>query len=312
MLHDDFYQDAVRLSKSMQEGIDEISLLAAMAPRGSGIDLGIQDARSIVEDVCEVCAEVTKSQPIPFYIDGIEFGPELLTTAIEFWKQDFLKLPFENVLLMFRHCSVTGRVIGTREVLEHHRMNDLVVHVRDLGDNAWDITLWCLDKEVVQSYGEDADLFLGGSSVGFLPTIRMIYHRKNKGVMKVILGGEPYKTQDTASFYYHLTLQAVMALGMPHFEKKESGPIPEKLNAARVKRGKPALRPYVTLSFNRKILDHLGGDGKGGWKVKPHWRRGHIRTLADGRRIPIPMCLVNFEGGELPEKKPYRLIGDKS
>jgi hypothetical protein len=41
------------------------------------------------------------------------------------------------------------------------------------------------------------------------------------------------------------------------------------------------------------------GNGKGGWTVKPHWRRGHWRLQPCGpgrserRRIAIPSALVN-------------------
>ncbi|WCK69348.1 hypothetical protein [Agrobacterium tumefaciens] len=45
--------------------------------------------------------------------------------------------------------------------------------------------------------------------------------------------------------------------------------------------------------------------GEGSYSVPAHWRRGHTRTLQDGRVIPIAPTWVNVEPGVLPPAPSY-------
>jgi hypothetical protein len=84
------------------------------------------------------------------------------------------------------------------------------------------------------------------------------------------------------------------ALGTPKAWRR-TDPAPDKLNRARRLRGKPEIRSQIIIDLTpEKNLVRPPGS-KGGWSVKPHWRRGHVRTLADGRRVPIPPACVNMD-----------------
>jgi hypothetical protein len=94
---------------------------------------------------------------------------------------------------------------------------------------------------------------------------------------------------------------------------------PEKLNKARLKRGKPPLETQFLVRMNDEVqlfLDRAqrqrSQDDPGGRSVITHMRRGHIRrwptTGDDGaatvRLIPIPPCVINPDGGN-PIVKDY-------
>ena len=82
---------------------------------------------------------------------------------------------------------------------------------------------------------------------------------------------------------------------------------PDKLNRRRHLRRRPAIRSQIVIDL-RTEKNFTGAEWPvgGGWTVKPHWRRGHLRTLSDGRRVPIPPCWVNMEEG-IPVKPEYVL-----
>lgn len=81
---------------------------------------------------------------------------------------------------------------------------------------------------------------------------------------------------------------------------------PTKLNAKRVKNGKPPLDSYHVLVLPGGAAgDHQGGSAiRNGPRV--HWRRGHLRRLGDGRVIWVRHALVgNRELGAV--QKEYRV-----
>lgn len=72
-------------------------------------------------------------------------------------------------------------------------------------------------------------------------------------------------------------------------------PAPARLNAARVKRGKPPLRDYHTLVIKLNEVKHIGGGNPCGQHASPrrHIRRGHIRHLEKGP-IWVNAAIVNL------------------
>jgi hypothetical protein len=93
------------------------------------------------------------------------------------------------------------------------------------------------------------------------------------------------------------------ALATPQAVRREE-PVPERLNKQRAQKKKPPIGPMIVIDVRASQQASLSRKGEGGWTVKPHWRRGHIRHLADGRLIPIPPCCVNMETG-VPIKPEY-------
>lgn len=91
---------------------------------------------------------------------------------------------------------------------------------------------------------------------------------------------------------------------------------PEKLNKARVKRGKPPLRPYTVMKIGsvttREGVERAVSDAEKR-TISMHLRAGHKRRQPFGPRaslrkeIYIPPCIVNFtEGATAPT--PHRLV----
>lgn len=91
-------------------------------------------------------------------------------------------------------------------------------------------------------------------------------------------------------------------------------PAPTKLNDARAKKGKPPIgdRYIVTIRPDavRRIMHDDGTetdiDGHTRKSPRPHWRRGHFRTLNTGIVIPVAPAIIN--AGEFRVPKPsYQL-----
>lgn len=87
---------------------------------------------------------------------------------------------------------------------------------------------------------------------------------------------------------------------------------PPRLNASRAKRGREPIRDVKTIKINLKQTVASRGplDGSRA-SPKPHWRRPHLRHLADGRVTPIPPMWVNWNGAAgtpAPDKKQYEVV----
>ncbi|GAA5666010.1 hypothetical protein Brsp07_04519 [Brucella sp. NBRC 14130] len=93
------------------------------------------------------------------------------------------------------------------------------------------------------------------------------------------------------------------ALATPQAIRSEQ-PAPDRLNKQRASKGKTPIGPVIVIDVRASKQAASMRKGEGGWIVRPHWRRGHLRHLADGRVIPIPPCCVNMEDG-IPVKPEY-------
>lgn len=78
---------------------------------------------------------------------------------------------------------------------------------------------------------------------------------------------------------------------MKHFDKSESAP-GRKLQAKREKAGKPPLPDqYLTIRLNARVAKAYQGGTHA--SPRPHWRRGHVRTLESGKRVAVQPHMVN-------------------
>lgn len=93
------------------------------------------------------------------------------------------------------------------------------------------------------------------------------------------------------------------ALATPQAIRRDE-PAPERLNKQRIRKGKLPIGPVIVIDVRASKQAASERKNEGGWSVRPHWRRGHIRHLPDGRLIPIPPCCVNMETG-VPIKPEY-------
>ncbi|KJS38083.1 MAG: hypothetical protein VR70_10845 [Rhodospirillaceae bacterium BRH_c57] len=82
----------------------------------------------------------------------------------------------------------------------------------------------------------------------------------------------------------------------------ENIPAPEKLNRARVKKGKAPLPALSRVSIIPKgiaaqMRKDAGESGEGALRSSPrlHWRRSHVRTTQSGKRTPVCRHLVGYK-----------------
>jgi hypothetical protein len=59
---------------------------------------------------------------------------------------------------------------------------------------------------------------------------------------------------------------------------------PAKLNSARIKKGKPPISEVVTIRVKKQDRHEFGGTHA---SPRPHWRRGHVRRLLDGKIVLV-------------------------
>ncbi|MFA1677230.1 hypothetical protein ACDY97_32140 [Rhizobium mongolense] len=81
-------------------------------------------------------------------------------------------------------------------------------------------------------------------------------------------------------------------------------PAPDRLNKQRERKGRPPIRSMIVIDVRVNHMARPQHQGSSGRTVPPHWRRGHVRTLADGRIIPVEPCWVNANGDLPPPPKP--------
>lgn len=89
-------------------------------------------------------------------------------------------------------------------------------------------------------------------------------------------------------------------LNMKHTIKQETDP-PEKLNEARRKKGKIELTKSVVVKLDPRYVVHEGATRTHA-SPRPHWRRGHVRTMKSGKRVPVQPHMVM---GEVPLPNEY-------
>lgn len=102
---------------------------------------------------------------------------------------------------------------------------------------------------------------------------------------------------------FEVAAALIGALATPQAIRRDE-PAPVKLNKQRLQKGREPIGPMVVIDIRASKQAAAAKRGEGSYTVRPHWRRGHIRHLADGRLIPIPPCCVNMEAG-VPLKPEY-------
>ena len=61
----------------------------------------------------------------------------------------------------------------------------------------------------------------------------------------------------------------------------------EKLLKKQRQRGKPESVPFYSVTIPKEIRKYIGHTESTGTKKRLHWVRSHIRTLHDGRKVPV-------------------------
>lgn len=110
-------------------------------------------------------------------------------------------------------------------------------------------------------------------------------------------------------------LQCLMLLNLPYYEQIVHEPT-EKQQKKRAKKGKPPLETKITVRMRHEYEAYLSDENTNGGKKRPHWRRGHMRTLSNGKKTAVNPCMVNFNGDPIKPKdyviKPAVLLHKQS
>lgn len=220
----------------------------------------------------EICRIINSSQKfaVPDNCEILRLSPAGVRKAMDEFP---IRLPYSSVVLEFAGSSEDGR--KDKLVLAMEQVGDDIrcyrVHHRDARE--------CTKQWVADNVRYD---FIGIS--GPSPTIAL--HHVDFGDFD----GWPEYYKDMTAIILGSVVEFCAALACRNVDARDVITPPEKLNKARVRRGKSPLHVYHVLSIS-------GGSGdsasNGGTHASPrvHLRRGHIRRLPIGP-IWVNACVV--------------------
>lgn len=106
------------------------------------------------------------------------------------------------------------------------------------------------------------------------------------------------KINDSMGQYARLALGCVWSL-MARGVKTEMVPPEPKLNKKNVQRGLPRTSPYLKVIIDEPVVRRARYPSTGTHAPpRPHWRRGHLRTLPNATKTYVRPCFVGGENGE--------------
>ncbi|QYA17549.1 hypothetical protein [Rhizobium sp. AB2/73] len=120
----------------------------------------------------------------------------------------------------------------------------------------------------------------------------------------LISGAENDSTAGLSDIGFEVTAALIGALATPQAIRREE-PAPSKLNKHRIRKGREPIGGTIVIDVRASGRYANSKRGEGSYSVPAHWRRGHTRTLQDGRVIPIAPTWVNVEPGVLPPAPSY-------
>lgn len=91
--------------------------------------------------------------------------------------------------------------------------------------------------------------------------------------------------------------------GMLNMKQLESVDVPasQKVNKARSKKGKELISDVTEIRLTKAARAAMGSGTHA--SPRPHWRRGHVRQLSSGKKIPVqPHMVMAKEGVPLPKR----------
>lgn len=223
-------------------------------------------------------AFLSKGAPVGFYFDDtVRQNADLLETAQDFAKAGLLAMPYESCFFNTEAFLADGDDLSCWAIYDkpHNSMFTIAYFLNDKKQHVISESVGIYDFEsgipIWQSLGDEKTL----------------------------------RQEQTAKMSVSACLIMLLLINHPVYRKEEVT-ISEKLQKSRVKKGKPRLSKYVKIGMKPHIREALR-DGTGR-TVAPHWRRGHLRTLASGHVVPVQAHLVNWDGDPEapPSKKAYK------
>jgi hypothetical protein len=211
------------------------------------------------------------------YMQGFEFGWDLACNNL-------LRLPHERCFfqLSYRHKPHVWGIFIDQIVRQNSNENSVgakFVYMRSGKDGfeAWPVSVWSIstvDDKVLWDF------------------IQPKRHDKYKD-----------RVQDI-----HDVVGTLIAIcGFLNFKglTKHETAIDAAINARRVAAGKKALHSYTTIRIDPDAENRRTNLGGSHASPAPHWRRGHVRRLGEGRLTVVRPCIVNSTLDALPPPSNY-------
>jgi hypothetical protein len=296
MRHDQIYKSARELF-ALEENLDnnkrrlnnKRDALVQTAKRvGKPIPEGIKTEHEKLEGhspYAKWLMLMTEQPAVGFYFDEtVRYDEEMAITGCDFLSAGFLQMPFDTVYFHAKKyfSESSGNAVP------------VCLWAKKVGENQ--IFLSAVREEDISAQPDFFQINIGQDIVGIArsyteegwPEVRKEYNSAEQQVHAFIM----------RSFCHML-----MLLNHPVYDK-ELNEVSDAVNAKRERNGKARLSKYIYVNMRKQYKEALA-DGIGGYTVRPHWRRGHVRKLRDGRVIPVQPCLVNWDGEIEPDKKIY-------
>jgi hypothetical protein len=114
--------------------------------------------------------------------------------------------------------------------------------------------------------------------------------------------------ENTHSSGLHALMVLIGALATPDAIRTPIDP-PERLNRKRTARGKTPIPHHTVIDLRPRgpSVTYQAEDGTTRASPRPHWRRSHLRTLPNGRRLRIPPTRVRIDVG-IPIPSRYQVV----
>lgn len=235
---------------------------------------------------------INGEDPTGFYFSG-KFDQELSLTAAEFAMNGILIPPFPFFIIHAKDF-----------------FSDLSIGCSKLDGKQMDksFTAWCryfpdTNHVIMVTFASVDDGKLPFASM----CIRANLTSTQYDLIDITSDGRPEyadknsKFSESGKLMVQSMLQCLMMLNHPVYEV-ETYEVDAAMNAKRARKGKTTFSRYIYVRMRPEIERALS-EGGGGPR-RPHWRRGHVRKLQDGRTVPVQAHLVNWKGDKSDPNAP--------
>lgn len=238
-----------------------------------------------------------------FYFNNSDFddSDELWETAKDFLHQGFLNLPYNKNLFIIKDGVEGGG-------------DSLIVALKTTPET---IEFF---NSFINAFSNASELKIEESSMIFLD----IYDAKQQFMPSPIVGSvfrnvtgrlwggisfadskSSKDMENNLSVACYKILQSCLIMDTKYVERVDHV-ISEKLNKKRERKGRSLLRNYSEIKIGKQYKENDASTGTHA-SPRPHWRRGHTRTLKSGKKVAVKPFIVNFKGDIIPPKGVYKL-----
>lgn len=281
--------------------------LAFMARAKSMKIHGLPDHHFLVQETMAKLLSLLfeeKDQFGKFYFDHNDFDSDenIISTGWDFLENNFMDFPFDDFLFIVKNqyrdvshpaiivsCLIDERIKSIFEELKFY--TEITMPIINNSERFFIECIYQQDMIAFQAYlsfiNRTADISEKVRTLVLYSTDESFINRR----------------KNNASVSAGSLISCCMLLNTKYVDIQHYIP-PEKVNLKRAKSKRPLLSDCSIIRIRSEYLEKTAVGTHN--SPKPHWRRGHVRKLHDGRMIPVQPCLVNFNGHDIiPSKGVY-------